>query len=51
MQGERGVTTDAEARPSTCLGNPAELWTNLQWHYSQRFEPRALKEQIEAIAP
>lgn len=51
VHGKRGITADTAVRLAKYFGTPAKLWMNLQSQYELRLERRALREQLEAIAP
>jgi antitoxin HigA-1 len=51
VHGKRGITADTAVRLSRYFGNSAEFWMNLQSHYELRIERRALRDQLDAIAP
>lgn len=51
VHGKRGITADTAVRLAKYFGTSAELWMNLQSQYELRLERRALREQLEAIAP
>ena len=51
VHGKRGITADTAIRLARYFGTSEEFWMNLQSHYELRLEGRALRDQIEAIAP
>jgi len=48
---KRGITADTAVRLAKYFGTSAEFWMNLQSHYKLRLEHRALREQLDSIAP
>ena len=51
VHGKRGITADTAIRLARYFGTSEEFWMDLQSHYELRLEGRALRDQIEAIAP
>ena len=51
VHGKRGISADTAIRLARYFGTSEELWMNLQSNDELRLERRALREQIDAIAP
>ena len=51
VHGKRGITADTAIRLARYFGTSEEFWMNLQSNYELRLERRALRAQIDAIAP
>ncbi|GAA2101235.1 MULTISPECIES: HigA family addiction module antitoxin [Brevibacterium] len=51
VHGKRGITADTAIRLARYFGTSEEFWMNLQSNYELRLERRALRDQIDAIAP
>lgn len=51
VHGKRGITADTAIRLARYFGTSEEFWMNLQSNYELRRERRALRDQVEAIAP
>lgn len=51
VHGKRGITADTAIRLARYFGTSDDFWMNLQSDYELRIERRALRNQVEAIAP
>ena len=51
VHGKRGITADTAIRLAGYFGTSEEFWMNLQSNYELRLQRRALRDQIESIAP
>ena len=51
VHGKRGITADTAIRLARYFGTSEEFWMSLQSNYELRLERRALRAQIDAIAP
>ncbi|WP_182354794.1 HigA family addiction module antitoxin [Flaviflexus huanghaiensis] len=51
VHGKRGITADTAIRLARYFGTSEEFWMNLQSNYELRRERRALRDQVDAIAP
>ena len=51
VHGKRGITADTAIRLARYFGTSEEFWMNLQSNYELRLERRALRDQVDAIAP
>ncbi|AZN30728.1 addiction module antidote protein, HigA family [Flaviflexus salsibiostraticola] len=51
VHGKRGISADTAIRLARYFGTSEEFWMNLQSNYELRRERRALRDQVEAIAP
>lgn len=51
VHGKRGITADTAIRLARYFGTSEEFWMNLQSNYELRRQRRALRDQVEAIAP
>ncbi len=51
VHGKRGITADTAIRLAKYFGTSEELWMHLQSNYELRLKRRALRDQIDSIAP